>query len=542
MTTTPPVDLWAAPTREGSVLPYVLADWAARTPSAPFAVYSDGSTWSYEETAARTWGLAWTLAGRTGVRRGDHVASWLPNGPEAVLSWLAASSLGAVYAPFNTAYRGPQIEHALTLTRAIVLVAHVDLLDRLVGLDLPHLRWVIVVGDGEVSELGVRVCSFAELAAARAEAPPGLDPPLEPWDDCAVLMTSGTTGQSKAVRRTYAQYDRYTRTTFRLPGADAADRFYVCAPLFHGGADTPLPAMLQLGASVMVDDGFTASGFWGRVRRFGCTIAWLHSAMSLFLDKQPPREDDADNPLRLAMLAPLFPGFEDFVRRFDVRVYMVYGMTEMTCPFCVVDPVEVGDLGSAADPGYELRLVDEHDNEVPAGVPGELVVRHELPWVVTPGYLHDAAATARVWRNGWFHSGDRFVRDESGSFRLVDRVKDSIRRRGEFVSAAEVEQMLLDMPDVAEAAVIGIPAELEEEVLAYYSLAPAATTSPQEIHARLVGGLAYFAVPRFLVRRQSLPRNVALRPDKPALRAAGIPSDAWDAQASGMQPTREGLG
>lgn len=526
------------PTRQESVLPYVLQRQAATRPEAPCALYSDGTVWSYRDVALRTWGLAYQLRDRLGLERGEYLASWLPNGPEALLSWLASTSVGAVYAPFNTAYRGPQIDHALNLTRASVLVAHVDLLERLRGLDLPHLRTIVVVGEGKVPELPCPWVRFTDLAGHRAESPPVLDPPLEPWDDCSVLMTSGTTGRSKAVRRTYAQYDRYTEIAFRLLGADARDRFYVCAPLFHGGADTPVFAMLQLGGSLMIDDGFTASGFWERVRRYECTIAWMHSAMSLFLHKQPRRPDDADNPLRLAMLAPLFPGFEEFAKRFDVRVYMLYGMTEMACPFCVIDPDDVHNLGTPADPGYEVRIVDENDLEVPPGVPGELTVRHKLPWVISPGYLHEPEATARAWRNGWFHTGDVFVRDEAGNHRLMDRVKDSIRRRGEFVSAAEVERELLDMPEVTEAAVIGVAAELEEEVLAYVAVRGHDIT-PAKLHARLVERLSYFAVPRYLVVRDTLPRNVALRVDKPALRALGVPEDAWDAVAAGVQPTRE---
>lgn len=527
------------PTRDQSVLPYVLAAMAKRTPDAPCALFTDGSVWSYEETARRTWGMAASLAAKCGLTRGDLLAACLPNGPEAVLAWTATNALGAVYVPLNTAYRAPQLHHALQLTGATVVVIHVDLISRLAEIPTTHLRHVVLVGTAALTglpELAWPVSRW-EVLTGTVDQPPVLDPPLEPWDDCSVLMTSGTTGTSKAVRRSYAQYDRYTESCFRMVGVGAQDRFYVCAPLFHGGADTPLYSMLQLGASFVVDSGFSVSRFWETVRRHDCTVAWLHSAMSLFLHKQPESPDDADNPLRLVLLAPLFPGFEHFARRFDLSIYMVYGMTEMSCVFTVLDPTEVGSLGQPADPGYEARIVDEHDIEVPPGVAGELIVRHRLPWVVTPGYLNDPAATARAWRNGWFHSGDVFVRSAAGDHRLVDRVKDAIRRRGEFVSAAEVERELLQLPEVTEAAVIGVAGEMEEEVLAYVAVR-AGSTAPG-IHAQIVDRLAYFAVPRFLVVRETLPRNVALRVDKPTLRAQGIPADAWDAVTAGVQPTRE---
>ena len=527
------------PTRDEAVLVNVLARWATERPDREFASFEDGTTWTYEELAARTWGVARALVDEVGARQGEIVAAWLPNGPEALLAWFATNAAGCVYAPLNTAYRGAILETALGLTEARILVAHADLVDRLADVELPHLEVVVVVGNGARPDLPYRVVPFDDLAARREDCPPALVRPIEPWHDMTVMLTSGTTGVSKAVRRTYVQYSLYTDTTFRLVGVDDADRFYVCAPMFHGGADTPIFSMLQLGASVAVTESFSASRFWDDVRRFGCTVAWIHSAMSLFLAKQPPQPDDRDNPLRLAMLAPLFPGFQEFADRHDMRVYMVYGMTEMPCVFSLLDPTDPKSLGPPADPGYQVRLVDEHDIEVERGTPGEMILRHELPWAISPGYLNNAAATAAVWRNGWFHTGDVFVQDEDGSYFLVDRVKDSIRRRGENVSSAEVETELLTHPDVREAAVIGVPAEMEEEILAYVSFRPGASVAPAALIDHLVPRLPYFALPRYIHVSESLPRNVALRPDKPALRAAGLPEGVWDRDAAGVVARRE---
>lgn len=528
------------PSRQEAVLPLALEARAADTPDAPAVYFVDGASWSYVDLAERVWGLAEHLATEAGLKRGECLASVLPNGEEALLSWLATNSLGAVYAPFNTAYQGPQISYAVNLTQCSVLIMHADLAHRLQGLDLPDLRSIVWVGGEPPTQplLGVQSLSFADLAGT-ATTSPELSPPLEPWDDCTVLMTSGTTGNSKAVRRTYAQYDRYTSTTFRLVGVTSEDRFYVCAPMFHGGADVPVFAMLSLGASLTIDARFTAHDFWNRVRRYQCTVTWMHSAMSLFLHKQPRSEDDSDNPLRLAMLAPLFDGFDEFAERFDLRIYMVYGMTEMSCIFSVIDPADIASLGVPADPGYELRIASEDDVPLPPGQSGELLVRHKVPWVITPGYLRDDAATARVWRNGWFHTGDVFVEDPDGTYRLVDRVKDSIRRRGENVSAAEVERQLLAMPEIREASAIGVAAEIEEEILVYVCFQDGVSLEPSTLHARLVSQLPYFAVPRYIALRDELPRNVALRVDKPKLRGLGIPADAWDAVEAGSVPTRE---
>jgi carnitine-CoA ligase len=528
------------PTREEAVLADVLERRADEWPAQVFAVFDGGGSLTYGELATRTWTIAESLRRLTGVREREVVAAWLPNGEEALLAWFAANAAGCVYQPLNTAYKGALLAHSLNIGQARVLILHADLAGRLEGLDLPHLETIVVVGPrGDGAPLPFRRLDWDDLSAEVVETRPRLRRPVEPWDDITILMTSGTTGQSKAVRRTYVHYTLYTEVNFVGIGAMPEDRFYVCAPMFHGGADTPIFSMLQLGASIAVSQGFSASGFWRTARELGCTLAWIHSSMSLFLWKQPPRPDDRDNPLRFVMMAPLIEEFAAFAERFDVCVYMIYGMTEIPCPFRVVDPVERRSLGPPVDDGIELRIVDEHDLPLGDEEPGELVLRHKVPWTISPGYLGDPEATARVWRNGWFHTGDVFARRANGDYYLVDRVKDSIRRRGENVSAAEVETEILSHPAVVEAAAVGVPAELDEEILAYAVVRPGSDLEPERLHEHLVDRLAYFAVPRYIAFVDTLPRNVALRVDKPQLRELGIPPEAWDREAVGVVLQRE---
>ena len=158
---------------------------------------------------------------------------------------------------------------------------------------------------------------------------------------------------------------------------------------------------------------------------------------------------------------------------------------------------------------------------------------------MTPGYLYNPEATARVWRNGWFHSGDVLVKDEKGEYRIVDRVKDSIRRRGENVSSAEVERELLEHPAVREAAVIGVRAEIDQEVLA--TVVVDEPVDPEELIAFLAERLPYFAVPRYLDFVDVIERNVALRPDKNLLRERGVRPEAWDRETVGIKLRREQL-
>jgi crotonobetaine/carnitine-CoA ligase len=502
---------------------------AERVPDKVFAVFDDGDDWTYAETATRTWRTANGLRA-LGLAQHEPLVAWLPNGKEALLSWFGAAAAGLVYTPLNTAYRGALLADALNLLRARVLVAHAGLVDRLDGLDLPYLERVVVVGDD----------AWSGVVSGENVEPPQPDTPVEPWHDQMVMFTGGTTGASKAVRRPIVLYLKMCEACFDHVGVGADDRFLVCAPMFHGGADVPIYSMLRLGGSVAIVDGFSTSRFWDDVRRFDCTIAWIHSAMAHFLWEQPPGERDRDHPLRLAMQAPLLPTMHEFAERFGVRLYTVYGMTELPCPFSILDPVDHRSLGKPWHRDLELRLVDEDDREVPDGTPGELLVRHAVPWAITPGYLHDDGATARVWRNGWFHSGDVFVRDADGDYALVGRVKDSIRRRGENVSAAEVERELVAHPAVEEAAVVGVQVAVEQEVMAFVvprTDAPA----PEELIAFVRERLPYYAVPRFVEVVGELPRTVALRPDKQALRERGVTDATWDREAAGIRLRRERL-
>jgi crotonobetaine/carnitine-CoA ligase len=506
-----------------------------------FAVFQGGAEWTFRETAERSWRCAGGYR-ELGLEKGELLATLLPNGPEALVAWFGAAAAGLVYAPLNTAYKGSLLENTLNLLRARVLVAHAGLLDRLAGLDLRYVERVVVVGGaGELPDGLSATASWDEISTAGDASPPELREPVEPWDDHMVLFTGGTTGQSKAVRRPYVMYLKYAEACFDNVGGGGDDRFYVCAPMFHGGADVPIYAMLRAGGSVAVVPGFRTQTFWDDVRRFDCTIAWIHSAMAHFLWEAPERPEDRDNPLRLAMQAPLLPTFREFGERFGTQVYTVYGMTELVNPFSLANPTDFRSLGKPWTPEMEVALFDEHDRPVPDGVRGELVVRHNVPWAITPGYLDNPEATANVWRNGWFHSGDVFVRDSEGNYSLVGRVKDSIRRRGENVSAAEVEREIDAHPVVREAAVIGVRAEVEEEVMAFVVVAATGELAPEDLIAFLTERLPYYAVPRYVEYVEALPRTFAHRIDKTALAERGISSTTWDREAVGIKLRRERL-
>jgi crotonobetaine/carnitine-CoA ligase len=190
-------------------------------------------------------------------------------------------------------------------------------------------------------------------------------------------------------------------------------------------------------------------------------------------------------------------------------------------------------------PGFDARVVDEDDEEVPTGTPGELVMRAEHPFAFATGYWRMPEATVQAWRNLWFHSGDRVVRDADGYFRFLDRLHDAIRRRGENVSAWEVEQVLLHHPDVETAAVVPVPSELgEDDVMAFVVPSSGRTIDPVELVSFCEPRLAYFAIPRYVDVVAELPLTENGKVRKFLLRERGVTSSTWDRERAGVEVRR----
>jgi crotonobetaine/carnitine-CoA ligase len=220
-------------------------------------------------------------------------------------------------------------------------------------------------------------------------------------------------------------------------------------------------------------------------------------------------------------------------------VYSIYNMTEISAPLITdPNPTKPGTCGRVR-PGVEVRLVDEHDCEVPVGEVGEFIVRTDAPWAMNHGYFAMPEATAVAWRNGWFHTGDLGRRDADGNHYFVDRLKDSIRRRGENISSMEVESELCAHPAVREAAVIAVPSDLaEDEVMAVVAPVPGERLDPAELIDFLRPRLAYFAIPRYFRFVDELPKTPTSKIQKMPLRQEGITDSTWDREAHGIRVQR----
>jgi len=282
---------------------------------------------------------------------------------------------------------------------------------------------------------------------------------------------------------------------------------------------------------------FSATAYWDDVRRSGAIATGLVGPMTAVLWAQPEQPDDADNPLRSVVLGPMIEPMEAFEQRFGVRVCTSYGMTEVPSMIATGwdhGPWETCGTKSEGWPWPDLAVVDEHDQPVPDGTVGELVVRTRAPWALNAGYHGDPAATAEAWRNGWFHTGDAFRRDAEGRYYFVDRMKDSIRRRGENISSFEVESSVLEHPAVSECAAFAVPDGFGgDEVMV--AVVPGADRSldRDELFAFLGDRMPAYTVPRYVDVVDEIPHNsTTLRVQKFVLRQRGVTPTTWDRLAA----------
>ena len=526
----------AMPGRERCVLSCMLERWATKRPDREFLRFEDGSSWSFGRTRSVARSAAAGLR-LVGVRPGDRVLGWLPNGPDVVRSWFGTNLLGACFVPLNLAYRGRLLAHAIEQSSARIMIVHRNLIERLRDIPVGGIETLIVVGGpaGDLQWPG-RVFGTDILDTADDGVP---DAPAEPWDPEIVIFTSGTTGPSKGVLCSYLQM--YCTGGVQYGYMTPDDRMIIDLPMFHVGGVSAITGGLITGATLALHESFSTERFWERVRGFGATTtSGLIGSMAAFLSTAPPRDDDADNPLRM-IVGALTPLTISIARRYGFHYCSGFNMTELSAPlFTVVDAPQPGSCGRPRT-GCECRIVDEHDIECPPGVAGELIVRYDLPWMTMLGYLNQPEATARAWRNGWFHTGDLLYRDENGDFHFVDRLKDAIRRRGENISSIEVETELYAFPGVAEAAAVGVPSEHgEEEVLvAVVARADAPAMDPGQLVRFLIPRMPHYMVPRYVRVLDALPKTPTNKIQKVELRRQGVTADTWDRVAHGIEVKRE---
>lgn len=509
-----------------STLPAVLDAALARDPDHPLLRCGGGDT-TVAELSEGSHGVAAALRA-WGIEPGDRCAVMMSNVPEFVPVWFGILRAGAVEVPVHSAHKGPLLEHILGESGARVLFCDAEFVPRLAGLELPDLERIVVRDAGEGAPAGLAVHPLEE---ALATAPVADLPELAVGDVSCILYTSGTTGRSKGVVLTHGANLRLARANIDLMEYTAADVLYTAFPLFHVNAKfTSLTSALICGARLVLDDRFSATGFWGRMREQGVTSFNYMGGLLAILAKQPSGPDDRGHGVVRAYGGACPPTlWEPFEERFGVRLHEHYGMTEIGIAIqnTRVDR-RVGSIGRPA-PYFQVRLADEHDHEVAVGEVGEIQVRPNEPDAMLLEYWRRPDATTAAFRNLWFHTGDRARADADGFIYYHDRLTDSIRRRGENVSSFELEAVVGAFAGVLECAAYGVPSELgEDEVMVAVVPEPGTDLDLDALIAHCEAQVARFAVPRYVRVLDSLPKNSSQRVQKFKLRDEGVTADTID--------------
>ena len=509
-------------------IPGVLSDAARRDPDGIWLRTDDGSA-TFGGAAAQVAATAEALRG-AGVGPGDHVLVTARSTAPYLLCWLALAWAGAVTVSANPRSAPAELAGLAhqTSPRAILTDAGLMPLVREAGLaGLPPLG---VLDAAELTK------GWDGLAPPAGGPPPA--PPVSPADVAVLIPTSGTTGRSKLVMQTHRAYAMAGEGFPFWMELTAADRLMTSLPLFHINAPAySVMGSLACGAGLVLLPRFSASTFLDSARRHGATEFNAIGAMLEILMRQEPRPGDADTPLRLCYTgpAPVRERQEEMERRFGLRIVVGYAMSES--PYGLIWPHGTRPYGTLGKPRQhprlgvvnEAKVIGEDGAALPPGATGELLLRNP---VITPGYWGMPAETAEVLTgDGWLHTGDLVTLGDDGTYTFVARKKEVLRRRGENLSPAEVEEALASHPSVLEAAVVGVPSELsEEEVKAFVVPAPGASPDFAALRAHAAARLAAYKVPRYWQAVTDLPRTPTARVAKHLL-PQGHPPGEWDAEA-----------
>jgi crotonobetaine/carnitine-CoA ligase len=472
-----------------------------------------------------------------GVEAGRRVAVLMENSPAYMDLWFALAKVGAVEVPINTAYRGDLLAYQLKNCGATLVFVDPEHAGRVeeVRDDVQEMRVVRADPDGE---------GFRELSAL-SEDVTDLATPVDVRDLGSVLYTSGTTGPSKGVMLSHHQQATFGMFYAQIVGLADDDVVLNYLPHFHIAGKFLSTACLLTGARMVLSPRLSVSSFWDEVRREGVTNFIAVGGVCNMLAARPERPDEADNPVRVVYAVPA-PAeiYDTFERRFGCKLIEAYGSTE--AGLVTYTDLDERRPGSCGRPNhyFDVKVLvgaDRGEGEIVEQGEGEIVVRPHEPFLMMSGYLGMAEATERAWRDGWFHTGDRARVDADGSFWFLDRIKDSIRRRGENVSSFEVERLVGAHPAVAEVAAVAGPSALgEDEVMVFVVPCDGQAVDAEELFLHCARSMPYFMVPRFIEVVAELERTPTSKVAKYRLRARGVAPTTWDAEQSGWRMTRHG--
>lgn len=513
------------------------ARWGDRT-----FITAPGGSLSFAELPDEVARSAGLLA-EAGVMIGGRVALLLSNRLEFVLAWWGTIWAGGVAGLIHPEFKGPILARTLANLAPEVVVTETAMLDRLA--QIPHalatVKTVLVVAEeGEhLPNLPGNVTTrrWSEARQATREIGPA---PRHVTDDATIMLTSGTTGPSKAVRKSQHFEFVYSVLAAEGIGLDETCCIWSASPCTHvRTANCAIYASLIVGAQVAIGSRFSASRFWEDMKAAGATHTYMSNWMANLLMKQPELDSDRESGVRVIHCMPPPSDPIGFAARFGVGLTgQGYGSTEA---YPLPQQLKMQDWTRPA--GFlglphrlmETMVADHCGFAVPRDgrTVGEILVRPRIPHAIFSGYFNDVEATAIAFRDLWFHTGDSATIDADGNLYFVGRISDAIRRRGENISAWEIEQLALTYPGVAEAAAYGVADRFgEQEVKLDLVPDPQGSPDPAAVIDFLAVQLPRFMVPRYVEIRSELPRTPTGRVEKYVLRRLPLTEAAFDREAA----------
>jgi len=451
-----------------------------------------------------------------GLKQGDRVAVMLGNSPEHIHLIYALHLSGLVWVPVNTKLRAAGLEYLLK-----------------------HAEPELFVVDDEFDAVTAQL----DCGAARRTHLPAFDPrdtstefatpAIGVHDPLCIIYTSGTTGAPKGVVFTHRMMRIASEAALRVADVRDSDRLFLWEPLCHIGGAQMLLLPFLANVTLHAVPRFSASQFWPQIERAGATqLHYLGGVLDILM-QLPETEQPAKHTLRVAWGAGVSASsWEPIQTRLKVSLRECYGMTECSSFATANVTGKAGSIGRAL-PWIDIALLDENGRPVKEGEAGEIVLTSKVEGTFLPAYLKNPDATRAALRNGRLHTGDRARRDADGDLFFIGRQTDSMRVRGENVSAWEIERIFAAHPAIRASAAIGVASAIgEQDILLDVQFKDEPVEWPA-LHAWACERLASFQLPRYYRAVAGFEMTASERVKKHLLsRDTG---NAWDRLATAKQ-------
>ncbi len=490
----------------------------------------EGKTYSYrdmDENANRVANYFLAVGGKPGT----GVALLMENCPAFLDVFIGLQKIGMYSVPVNTSLKGSSLLYILNHCEAKFLViddSFVETLDKIKD-KLEHIKTIIVNPQSRDSK---PVSGMLWIGDAYRESPSKPAYTYKKEDICFITYTSGTTGLPKGVVYRYGKVPVKALSLIANMLWRKSDILYTAMKLFHGNAlFVTVTCGMHVGARVVLARKFSASGFWDEIRKYNITSFNTIGAMIPILMKQPEKPNDRDNKVRFIVSAACPSDlWEKFEKRYGLTIYEAYGAVDGGGKLIL--NIGTAPVGSIGKPPLKVkyRLVDDKMNDVPDGAPGELVFATSKGKGGSVEYFKNESASTEKSDGNWIFTGDLMKRDGKGFLYFIGRNTESMRIKGENVSAFEVEQTIQKHPDIVEAAVYAVPSELaEDEIMASVTVVEGRSIKEKEILDFISEDLPKFAVPRYIKIVDEFQKTETFRIKKKEIESLGVVKGTYDA-------------